>query len=272
MLLLAVPLFLLSAFLQSAQAAAPARPERSAAKGKAALSAQKKTGPTSHRRADDPATSPLAEYRHGIEESTARYALSVEYPSFGAPDVDASIALWARRQVDTFIRGLEAIPAGDPSHFALTIAYQYLQPSVHSTTVLFFIDTDTGGPLPDRGMATFTYDMRTGNILEFDDIFADSKSLLPFLSTFSQRALSRLPWAREHMGRIQAGTSPDALNFTFFAVTSQGLSLYFPPGQAGPISEGTLAVAVPLEILRPFQPSPLLWGNATHSLRTVTQP
>ncbi len=203
----------------------------------------------------------FSEHRHGIEGTTPRYTLRVEYPSFGVPSVDRELALWARRQVDTFTHGLESIPATDASHFTLDISYSYIEPSTKCSSVLFYISTDTGGSQPDVGMATFTYDMTSGKALEYSDIFMESPALLPFFSSYSQKVLFRRPWGKDHAGRIQTGTAADAINFTFFAITPTGLSLFFPAGQAGPFTLGTLEVAIPLSDLRAFRPQLALWGS-----------
>ena len=258
----------------SAQAAPATRAATISENRSASSRAQKKHSamPARSPADQDKTIAPLVEHRHGIEEMTSRYSLTVEYPSFDMPAVDGEIALWARRRVDVFTGGLEEIPPNDPSHFTLTITYQYIQPSANCSSVLFFIRTETGGPQPDWGMATFTYDMHSGKALEYSDIFESPQALLPLLSSYSRETLASQPWAREHMSRIQTGTSPDALNFTFFAITPQGMSVYFPPGQAGPISEGTLAVNIPLEKLRAFHPQLSLWGNAPAAVPSVVKP
>ena len=61
---------------------------------------------------------------------------------------------------------------------------------------------------------------------------------------------------------LESGTKPDILNFDLFALSREGLIIYFPPYQVAPYSEGYLTVTIPLERLRPFAPQLALWGLA----------
>ena len=205
---------------------------------------------------------PVEQQHHNIVERNPRYIVRATYPSFGQPRIDSELALWVRQRIDTFVEGIEAIPAEAPLRYSLSISYSLFQPSPRYVSIIFFITTNTGDPLTDQGMATFSYDIHQGRLLDYPDIFARRDSLFSFFSSFCHRQLAVAPRKDDDHRVFSRGLTPEASNFSFFTLTPTGMSIYFPPSQVAPAQEGTQRVDIPLLDLIPYSPLLPLWGKA----------
>ena len=205
-------------------------------------------------------SAPLYEERkHTIESITSRYAIRIEYPTLGNEVIDSALAMWALRQSDLFSTGLDDIPEQDTSKFSLTITFDLFAVSPQVNSIIFYISTETGNVDKELGIATFTYNLETNQLLDFDDIFDNTYNLLSFFSTRCYQALETTPWATETEGLLRAGTMPIMENFTFFTLTPTGITLYFPPSQVSPDRFGLQKVSFSLADLQAFQPKTSLW-------------
>ena len=194
-----------------------------------------------------------------IEEQTDRYTIKVAYPAIGAALVDEDIARWARDQAERFRMGMVEIPASDPSHFALTISFEVSQPSLRCISYIFKVETSTANEVPETGLLTFTYHIQEGNRLEITDLFHSQDGLLDFFSSFSRKNLLFREWLDANSTYVAPGTRPESVNFSTFAVTSTGITLYFPPKQVAPAIEGCVSLPVPMRELFIFSPHLSLW-------------
>lgn len=201
------------------------------------------------------------EHLHILEGTTERYSYHVQYPSVGNILVDAQVALWVQNQIDTFTRGLDDIPANDPSHFSLSIKYHLGDPTRNSVSVVFFIQTSMGGAQPDQGMVTFTFDRKKGTAITYSDVFDQPLGLLPFLSARCYSELAKRPWAEVDRRALIVGTSPDLFNFSLFSLEPTGITVYFPENQVAPAAVGMQQVHIPLHELTPFRPHLSYWGS-----------
>ncbi|WP_156907868.1 RsiV family protein [Desulfovibrio cuneatus] len=200
------------------------------------------------------------ERRHTIEGSAERFRLYVSFPSLGHPVIDANLRLWALQQVSLFTQGLEEV-ADNSARFSLLITYQAFTDSPRCNSVVFFIATETGASGTQHGMATFTFDLKTGNILKLQDFFEKPNALVPFLSAFAYEALSKQPWSNKSPDLLVAGTAPEAANFAFFSIDHLGLTLHFPENQVAEASFGPQSVMVPLNKLMEFGPRFEFWDK-----------
>lgn len=200
------------------------------------------------------------ERRHTIEGSAERFRLYVSFPSLGHPVIDANLRLWALQQVSLFTQGLEEV-TDSSARFSLLITYQAFTESPRCNTVVFFIATETGDSGTQHGMATFTFDLKTGNLLKLQDFFEKPNALVPFLSAFAYEALSKQPWSNESPDLLVAGTAPEAPNFAFFSIDPLGLTLHFPENQVAEASFGPQSVMVPLNQLMEFGPKFEFWDK-----------
>ncbi len=198
---------------------------------------------------------------HILESATERYTYHVQYPSVGNILVDTQLALWAQNQIDTFTRGLDDIPADDPSKFSLSVTYRLGDPSRNSVSVVFFIQTSMGGAQPDQGLVAFTFDLKTGIALTYNDLLDHPPGLLPFLSARCYAELAKRPWADMNQRALLVGTSPELFNFSLFSLEPTGITVYFPENQVAPAAIGMQQVHIPLHELAPFRPHLSYWGT-----------
>ena len=208
-----------------------------------------------------PSSAPKAlEERHNIRERTQRYTVDVEYPSVGVPAVDQAVAVWCRQKMDTFVAGVADIPAEETTRFSLSMDYSLYQSSPHSASIVFLITTDTGGFQPIQAVAAFTYDLRTGRLLRLEDIFAAGSGLSSFLSFYSRKELAGRFSDSGYASPYQAGSDP--LDYSCFALTTDGMALFFAPGRDAAEQVGVQRVDIPLTALAPYHPNADLWPPA----------
>ncbi len=196
-----------------------------------------------------------------IIQRSDRYRVNISYPATGNAVADEELAIWARDQATAFITAVQQIPVHSPLPYELTITYTTLVASPRVLSVIFTISASTGGAHPEPGLATFVYNRRDGRRLTYDDLFMRREGLLAALSEFCSRALAEQLGDKAVPGMIKAGTAPEIANFDLFAVSPEGLTIYFPPYQAAPYSAGYLQVSVPLGALDAFKPQLPFWNK-----------
>lgn len=200
-----------------------------------------------------------AKRKHTIESDSDRYSLYIEYPSLGIPKIDNEIALWAVTRGDTFAQGVEAFPESDTSRLSLLISFELTQIAENCVSFIYYITTETGNEYAEQGLATFTYNLKTLSRLRYQDVFKRPHGLIPFFSGYCYRELSKKPFAVESAKQVHDGTRPDALNFSFFTLSPEGITLYFPPQQVASDAYGIQKITIPLQELAPFEPDLSLW-------------
>lgn len=192
---------------------------------------------------------------HKDERST----VSIYYPQLDNPRIDEELAHWADVRLRTFVAGVSALGEGN-SRYSMRVEYSIVRVSARFATVVFRISTETGGLLPDQGLATFTYDLREGRSLGYSDLFADKSGAIAFISNYARQELG-VRLGRHERERISRGTMPSEENFGYFAPHADGLEIFFPPYQVASSSLGEQRVMVPLEKLLPFGPNQAVWGR-----------
>lgn len=203
---------------------------------------------------------PLEEYT--LLEKGDNYQITIIYPGTGNTVADTELALWARSRANTFSRGVADIPASPGMPHTLHIYYEVIKASDKAVSVIFTSTITMSTGSPESGLTTLTFDMRDGRRLSYQDIFRHTDSLINFFSSISRKALRERLGYHADLQLLESGTADEPENFTLFSLSSTGLTLYFPPGQAAPPREGYLRVTIPLENLAPFEPYRSLWGRA----------
>lgn len=187
------------------------------------------------------------------------YRVNISYPNLGIPVADAELAIWAREQAAAFTDSVKMISA--PIPYGLTITYETQTASSRVVSVVFFISTSTGGAHPEPGLATFVYTQKDGRRLSYSDIFMKSEGLFEAFSSLCRSSLAEQLGSRAVTDMLEAGTAPEVANFDLFALTKDGVRIFFPPYQAAPYSEGYLTVSIPLEKLSEFKPQMAFWDK-----------
>lgn len=189
------------------------------------------------------------------------FRINITYPQVGNPVADAELAIWAREQASAFTDSVSLIPTPPPVPYELFITYETLKASSRVISVVFFISTAMGGAHPEPGMATFVYDIRDGRRLSYSTLFTNREELAHAFSAICKTSLTEQLGDRVVRDMLEAGTAPDMANFDLFAVSRNGIRIYFPPYQAAPYSEGYLAVPIPLADLARFSPHTAFWDK-----------
>lgn len=189
------------------------------------------------------------------------YRVHITYPQLGNTVADAELAIWAREQASAFIHAVGMIPTPPPTPYELEISYEMVKASSRVISVVFFISTSMGGAHPEPGMATFVYDKHDGRRLSYNDLFInrDNSELVRSFSAICRQSLAEQLDGGLDAAMLNAGTAPDMANFDLFALTPNGIRVYFPPYQAAPYSAGYLNVTIPLADLAAFSPLTVFW-------------
>jgi hypothetical protein len=198
---------------------------------------------------------------HTIAQRGEGYRVNITYPQVGSPAADAEIAIWAREQAVAFTDSVRMLPTPPPVPYELLISYETVKASSRVISVVFFIGTFMGGAHPEPGLATFVYDKRDGRRLSYDDLFMRQDGIAQAFSGICRAALSKQLGDRIAVDMLDAGTAPEMANFDLFAITDNGIRIYFPPYQVAAYSEGYLNVAVSLGELARFKPHLAFWNK-----------
>ncbi|CAK7038730.1 MAG: Peptidoglycan-N-acetylmuramic acid deacetylase PdaC [Desulfovibrio sp.] len=189
------------------------------------------------------------------------YRINISYPNLDIAAADAELSIWAREQAAAFANGVNMLSSSMPMPCELTVSYETLTASSKVVSVVFFISTAMGGAHPEPGLATFVYTKKDGRRLSYSNIFMSDDGLLETLSAICRESLAAQLGSRAVPEMLQAGTTPDIVNFDLFSLTKDGLRIYFPPYQAAPYSEGYLTVTIPLDKLQKFKPQISFWDK-----------
>jgi hypothetical protein len=102
-----------------------------------------------------------------------------------------------------------------------------------------------GGAHPMWGMQTKIFDVQAARFIEADELFADGRRPLAFLSTYCRPLLSKLMQAPPDDDMLLAGTAPDTANFHQLLPTAEGLLVQFNPYEVGPYAAGAPELLIP---------------------------
>ncbi|MDR1242471.1 MAG: RsiV family protein [Deltaproteobacteria bacterium] len=216
-----------------------------------------------------PGTAKMTIATRSLAQKDAHSSVMVNYPQVGNSKIDTELDFWAGKTLGTFVAGVKNLSADNRNRCSMLADYELSESSGNVFSIVFRITTETGGSHPDYGMVTFSYDLSDGRRLGLQDLFADTGGLLNFLSLYSYDILTaKLDGAFERS--IKNGTTPDLLNFSFFALSAEGLILYFPPNQVADYFAGEQNVHVPSDKLTPFKPRANLWSAAQPAFKSAS--
>ena len=102
-----------------------------------------------------------------------------------------------------------------------------------------------GGAHPMWGMQTRIFDVQAARFIEADELFADGRRPLAFLSTYCRPLLSKLMQAPPDDDMLLSGTAPDTANFHQLLPTPDGLLVQFNPYEVGPYAAGAPELLIP---------------------------
>lgn len=203
------------------------------------------------------AATPLPEM--SITLSTPQLNIKVRYPTTQNAVVDKDIAEWARQLVESF--QAEAANADEQARtpYELDANYSLTRPSTRAFSVVWEVATYTGGAHGDFYFVTNSYALPAGTVIELYDLFDDFEKALNLLSKTSYRQLAASLGDGMVEEMLLTGTKPEAENFANFALTPEGLRIYFPPYQVAPWAMGPQQVNIPLAELETVGVNKTYW-------------
>ena len=195
-----------------------------------------------------------------LSRQTGKLQIRVHYPITGNARVDADVADWARQAVDTFQNTYGEEPdLGVPYELETTYSTTRSMPSVLS--IIWKTASYTGGAHGNLEITTTTYDMKTGALIDLYDVFENLDTALDALSSYCTKALTKTLGDMYNDDMLRSGTAPEAENFSSFALTPEGIRIFFQPYQVAQWAAGPQVVDIPLGALTDAGPRLSLWGK-----------
>ena len=195
-------------------------------------------------------------------EENRRVKIHVRYPQFGIDNVDRDIRQWALGVAGEFRSEYGGEPLGD-THvpYLLDITYEVVAPPNGMLSVIWQEASYTAGAHGQLNLLSLNYAPGTGRPVALLDVFASPSMALQLMSAHAEKILSRRLGDMKVDEMLREGLLPEADNFATFAVTPDGLRVYFPPYQVAPWAAGPQAVDIPLSVLKPAGPVMHYWGK-----------
>ncbi|MBO5138722.1 MAG: DUF3298 domain-containing protein [Bacilli bacterium] len=112
---------------------------------------------------------------------------------------------------------------------------------------VFSISMYTGGAHPDNRILSVNYNVKHNKIIKITDIYNN----LTKLSEISRKLLknkNEINSITLPLDMILEGTTPNDYNFRNYALTDNGVIIFFEPYQVAPYAAGTIEITIPYNI------------------------
>ena len=197
-----------------------------------------------------------------IDEENRRVKIHVRYPQFGIESIDRDIKQWALGVAGEFRSEYGGEILGDTHMpYLLDITYEVVSPPGGMLSVIWQEASYTAGAHGQLNLLSLNYAPKTGKPVALLDVFASPTVALQAMSSYAEAVLSRRLGDMKVDDMLHEGLLPEADNFATFAVTPDGLRVYFPPYQVAPWAAGPQRVDIPLSVLMPAKPDLRYWGK-----------
>jgi len=193
-----------------------------------------------------------------ISESDPNGAWTVYmgYPSFlagttpWADAIDADIGSEIRTRVTQWEQGPASNRQASGKKNVLSGAFktELLTPSLASFTLTW--EDDSYASQPATGLETLNYDLSTGQLIAFDDLFSDADVALIAISNAAQSQLIDQLGDNYDQVVVAEGISPSRTNFIHWAITAAGIKITFAEHQVAKSLSSLPAIVVPWASLR----------------------
>ena len=170
-----------------------------------------------------------------------------------AKEANAVIRAFVNDQIDDFKKNAADGSAADKSkdassEFSMRWSSEMLSPTILSLR-FDYSEYIEGAAHPNTASRILNYDLKRHLLLPTGALFASSTQALPFLSSYSRKALHTILAgisSDEFASQVIPGTEPISDNFEAVALTKAGLLIIFNPYQVAPYARGAVQVEVPL--------------------------
>ena len=185
-----------------------------------------------------------------------------------------AVAALARRAVNEFKRAsADPQPARDGEGDSLSAVYDTVHFTGDLVSVRFNTSAHVGGGRDIRQHLVLNFDLGSGRVIEFGDLFAPGSAPLQALASYCAAELkrrdagARAPAAAAD-DLIDGGAAPVADNYRAWNITAEGVLVSFAPCQVGACADGAKEVLVPYSalaaILNEDGPAARLGPRRTH--------
>lgn len=198
---------------------------------------------------------PASPTKNSIEKKNKKlekptYSYDITYPYFGVAGVDEQINMFTNDKIQELVDDAPKTQAESAGPYSLTITYETSQYSNDIVSVVFTVDTYTGGAHPNMNFVTFTFNLKTQKEMQFPDVFVlNNKSTLSMLSTKAVAELKKQMGDDADEKMIETGAAPKIDNFQNFSLDSSNVTFYFDPYAVAPYAAGPQKVTFALQDL-----------------------
>jgi uncharacterized protein YecT (DUF1311 family) len=193
-----------------------------------------------------------------IDDKSAVHELTLAYPQFGVPAIDAELESFAREKADEFKAYLAERGEQDQPYSA-QLEYTIARNDDQVLAILFSYSHYLGGAHPNMNQYGYNYVMPAGSRVYLPELFTKEG-----FKRVSELAIADLkprltgPDGMSDVSQIELGAGPYADNFEAFVLGKDELAIYFDAYQVAAYAAGPQEVHIPLAKLDGMmRPDPL---------------
>ena len=186
---------------------------------------------------------------NSIDENN-KYKIQIYFPITKYNLLNIAIKKEIDKNLKEFKKYSLEFPVKEDFYYTFYVLYDEYYYQNYISIVLYF-EEFTGGAHPIHFIKTFVYDKETNKLLTIDDLLTQNKNLLNELSTIVRKELLKIPKYQDPIVKsmLLDGTKPTKENFSKFALTKDGLKVYFDYYQIAPYYYGNSELTIPYKDL-----------------------
>lgn len=196
---------------------------------------------------------------------------SLWYPQFGNAKVDEALKAFVEAQAREYEDELKDSLGENGekpeswSSWEQTGFYTLERPNPDVVSITFNVYSYIGGAHGQIVICVLNFNLKTGKMLTFADLFADPQKAIAIMSELCAKKLVASLGEDADEEMIKDGTEATDANFSNLSLLPDGLDVEFQPYQVGPWSIGQQQVKLSLQDLAPAGPNPAIWPTAMKS-------
>ena len=171
-----------------------------------------------------------------------------------------TINSYIQQEQETFLSMFDYGPFYSPGPLTLNIDYTIYERSDDITSILFTINTYTGGAHPNLYYHTLVFDLANEEVLGFEDIFQEEPDQLQTIRTLVIEDLN-VQMAEVMPEGVWIDEETPREVFYDFVLTDEEIIFFIEPYIAAPYAAGPLSSSIPLDVLKGLLAPPFNEGN-----------
>lgn len=187
-----------------------------------------------------------------IEEKSDTYDIKVYYPETKFSKVNDEINKRTAKYINEFNEQVNLLSNNNPSiKFNLEVTFDTYGYNEYVSYV-FHVTSNIGGAHPNTHIFTINYNEKEDTIITMDDLLKKNSNIIHIISEYTYKQLSQnkkiIEFKDESM--LKNGTSEKKENFENFALSNDGLIIFFERYSIAPYYLGEFKVVIPYETLK----------------------